>query len=139
MQKEPKYMWREEDGAAICIIYYKDTSFCGTAECAPQDRDFLSQRTGEHIAYLRAYIDFLKYIRDYEKKPYLDALTHLYGTMQHSSHFNPKSYESRRLKKEIKNAQDELEITKELIDMTRTELREYINDKDAFYIKQRKK
>lgn len=139
MNKEPKYMWNEEHGTAICIIYYKDTSFCGTADCHPTDKDFQSERTGEHIAYMRAYLDYLKYVRDNEEKPRLNTLNHLYGTMKHSTHFNPDSYEARRLQKEILNAQTDLDTIRDMIDACKTDLQKYINEKDEFYKKLRAK
>lgn len=137
MIKEPKYMWDEEHGTAICIIYYKDKSFCGTADCHPTDKDFQSERTGEHIAYMRAYLDYLKYVRDNEEKPRLLALTHLYGTMKHSSYFNQDSYEANRIRKEIKNAQIDLDTVRDLIDMYKKDLKQYIDEKDNFYQKMR--
>lgn len=139
MAKEPKYTWNEEQGIARCVIYYKNTKFCGVADCHPNDEDFKSERTGQHIAYMRAYIDYLKYVRDYEERPRLNALKHLYGTMKHSSHFNPDSYEARRLMKEIKNAQVDFDTVSDLIDMYRKDLATYIEEKDAFYAKMRTK
>lgn len=139
MKKEPYFMWNEECGRAVCTIYYKDKTFCGSAECSDVDRDFMSERTGTHIAYIRAYIDYLKYVRDCEQVPRIDALTHYYGTMKHSNSFNEKSYEAKRLFKEIQNAEEDLNAIRELISINRKDLQLYLSEKDKFYKNQRAK
>lgn len=138
-KKEPKFAWDEEHGFTICTIYYKGLTFTGIAECHEKDRDFISQRTGEHIAYTRAYIDYLKYIYTYELKPKLEALNHLRGTMAHSKNYYPNGYMGKRLKKEIQNIETDIETIKDLIEIQKADLKLYIDEKDKFYNSQRKK
>ena len=76
---------------------------------------------------MRASIDILKQIKKYEVKPGLAALRHLYGTMKESKHYNPDSYEARRLMKEIKNYEKEVASINEQIDVTKQYLKDYIN------------
>lgn len=138
-KKEPKFTWHEDQGLTICVIYYKNLKFTGIAECHEKDRDFISQRTGEHIAYTRAYIDYLKHIYNYELKPKKEALNHLLGTMAHSKNYYPNTYANQRLNKEIQNLEIDIETIKDLIAMQKADLKLYIDEKDKFYSSQRKK
>ena len=97
----------------------------------------MSEKTGMEIAYCRATIDYLKYVRDMELKPALKALKQLYYTMKHSTHFNPKSYENSKLQRHIRMYEFDLETINELIVDERKNLKDYINKKDEFYKKTR--
>ena len=57
--------------------------------------------------------------------------------MKHSSYFNQDSYEANRIRKEIKNAQTDLDTVRDLIDMYKKDLKQYIDEKDNFYQKMR--
>ena len=137
MKQEPIFNWDPEEGVASCIIKYKNQTFCGVAMCHEEDKDMMSEKTGMEIAYRRATIDYLKYVRDMELKPALKALTHLYYTMKHSTHFNPKSYENSKLQRHIRMYEFDLETINELIVNERKNLKDYIDKKDEFYKKTR--
>lgn len=137
MKQEPIFNWDPEKGVASCIIKYKNQTFCGVAMCHEEDKDMMSEKTGMEIAYRRATIDYLKYVRDMELKPALKALKQLYYTMKHSTHFNPKSYENSKLQRHIRMYEFDLETINEIIIDERKNLKDYIDKKDEFYKKTR--
>ena len=137
MKQEPIFNWDPEEGVASCIIKYKNQTFCGVAMCHKEDQDMMSEKTGMEIAYRRATIDYLKYVRDMELKPALKALKQLYYTMKHSTHFNPESYENSKLQRHIRMYEFDLETINELIVNERKNLKDYIDKKDEFYKKTR--
>lgn len=137
MKTEPMFSWDPDEGVATCILKYKNQTFCGVAACHEEDKDMMSEKTGAEIAYRRATIDYLKYIRDMELKPALKALKQLYYTMKHSTHFNPKSYENSKLQRHIRMYEFDLETINEMIVDGRKNLKEYIDKKDEFYKKTR--
>lgn len=137
MKQEPIFNWDPEEGVASCIIKYKNQTFCGVAMCYEEDKDMMSEKTGMEIAYRRATIDYLKYVRDMELKPALKALKQLYYTMKHSTHFNPKSYENSKLQRHIRMYEFDLETINEIIIDERKNLKDYIDKKDEFYKKTR--
>lgn len=137
MKQEPILNWDPEEGVASCIIKYKNQTFCGVAMCHEEDKDMMSEKTGMEIAYRRATIDYLKYVRDMELKPALKALKQLYYTMKHSTHFNPKSYENSKLQRHIRMYEFDLETINEIIIDERKNLKDYIDKKDEFYKKTR--
>lgn len=127
------YSWNDETGEATCTIFYKGQKFCGIANCAPEDMDMKSEKTGTFIAETRAYINYLKYKRNVEIKNELNGLRQLYYTMKHSSHFCPKSYETRMLMRQIDIREQDLITLKELINIEMSTLTTYIIKKDKFY------
>ena len=132
--------WAPEHGVARCVLNYKSrrgTIFqgIGIAECHPDDTEFMSALTGGLIAEYRAEIDLLKKINNYEIKPSIAALKHVYCTMRHSSRYNEKSYEAVRIKKELAHLLDELEENDNSIAELRENLNKYIKHKEEFYQK----
>lgn len=103
------------------------------AECAEQDRDVISERTGMHIAEMRAQINLLQNYKNHELYPELKAYKHLLGTMIKSPRYNPKSYEAKRLNREIFNVKKTLKEINEAIDIAKKQLYEYINTKEILY------
>ena len=90
--------WDESHGIARCILNYTTSAGIslqgiGIAECHPDDYPYISKLTGGIIAEYRAEIDLLKKINNYEIKPGIAALKHVYCTMRHSKRYNEKSYE----------------------------------------------
>lgn len=139
MSKLPEFMWNEETGTCTCGIYLDDfLQGFGIAECADQDRDVMSQRTGEHIAELRAQINLLQNYKNRELHPGLKALKHLKSTMINSKSYNPDSYESKRLNVEIKNFQKDILDIQAAIESLKQDLYEYINLKEEIYQRQRR-
>lgn len=134
--------WDKDSGVSTCTLRYRssnDVDFLGNgvAICHPNDQDFKTELTGAIIAEYRAEIDICRKIRDYELRPGLMALNHVLGTMTKSKHFNPKSYEAKRLIKEINRYKKEIEDTNDLIAELQLNLKAYIDGKDAIYRERR--
>lgn len=127
------------DGDAICTIQYKNQTFIGKAVCHPDDLDFESERTGLFIAETRAIIQGLRFQRECEIKPALNVLYHLYGNMATSKNFNPKSYEAKMIRSQIKVLENDLAAINADLANERKNLKEYIDKKDILYKKLRAK
>lgn len=133
MKNTPYIEWDDQHKVATCILYYKNKVFYGMATCHPDDMDFANEKTGEHIAYLRAMIEALIWERDCEIKPALAGLKQAFYSMNRSKKFNEKSYEAKMLYHQILIKQDDLEQIKLLIDKYKLELHDFIAKKDIFY------
>lgn len=130
------FNWDENTGIASCLITdNKDNTFFGISKCHPEDRDMMNEYTGYNIAYNRALLKALRFHRDNELLLRYKTLKQFYYTINHSQQFNKNSYETKMLKRQIQLAQDDLNSIKELINETKTELLNYIHDKDKFYNK----
>lgn len=136
----PIYTWYEETGTAICkITDEQGRDFIGTAVTHELDKDFQSEKTGMTIAATRAAIKYLQSVRKDILRPQLAALKQLYYSMNRSKHFNPKSYEARMLYRQIKIKEEDIHSVNLEIDRYKTFLRQYINEKEEFYIATRKR
>ena len=125
MKRQPLFDWDPETGIATCIIFDKnDQTYVGMAQCHPDDID---------IALERAAIYGLQSIRKNELKPELASLKQLYYSMNRSKYFNPKSYEARTLKRQIKIKEEDIRSITNEIYLRKERLREFINNKDSFY------
>lgn len=124
--------WDEESKCATCIIQDKNQTFYGLATCHPDDEDMMNKNTGLEIATRRAEIKYYKFQRN-TLKIKLSSLNQLYNSIKNSQKFNPKSYESRMLKRQIFILNSELDIIKEIIANLQENLTTYINLKDEFY------
>lgn len=100
--------YKYNKGSAVYTIRYNNIIFTGRATCHPEDMDFESARVGLTIAEARANTEVLRHIREYELKPQLKILNHLYANMKTSKHYNPKSYEAKMLRSQIRALEKEL-------------------------------
>lgn len=131
MGKQPEFTYDETSGITSCAIVLDDfLQGFGIAECADEDRDVMSARTGRQIAELRAQINLLQNYKNRELHPGLKALLHLKGTMVNSKKYNPKSYEAKRLEKEIKHFQEDIKDISAAIEVQKEILQDYIKAKD---------
>ena len=137
MKRGPFFEWDEETGTATCILVDGENIFVGTATCAPEDRDMISEKTGMHIATYRAKIDYMRHVRDNILKPRLAALKQLYYSINQSKHFNENAYETKMLCRQIYLTNSDLDIVKEEIALTKQELKLYLAEKSNFYKKVR--
>ena len=128
--KKPLYKWDENTGVAWCTLFYKNYEFTGIANCHPDDKDMKSKLTGQTIAEYRATLKYLRFIRDCELQSQLKSLKQLYYSMNHSKHFNPKSYEAKMLYRQINHLTEDLKENKYLIDLTKSELKVYLTTKE---------
>lgn len=133
MAREPQFNWDPESGVAICALTDGYNMFIGTAACAEEDIDMMSEKTGCQIALWRAEIKYYTHIRDNELKPALKALKHVYYTMNRSKHFNSKSYENIMLWRQIRQKENDLATINYMIADQKKQLKEYIDEKDKFY------
>lgn len=139
MTKQPTFQWDPSTGQAVCVLEYKNEIFVGTAKCDPVDFDMISEKTGLYIAEQRASIQFYQHIKNNEIKPQLQVLNHLCSTMWNSKNLNQKSYEFKRILKEINNLENDLITINNVIADTKETLKTYIDEKDSFYKKIREK
>ena len=128
--KEPKFIWHEKTGIAICTINDK---FIGMAYCHEDDTDMKSEKVGCEIAYNRALIKSLKYEKNNVIIPSLRALRQLYYSMIQSKRFNPKSYEANMLKRQIENWEFDLKAIENAIESVQEYIQYYIKTKDELY------
>lgn len=130
---EPTFEWVEELGQTTCVIEDKQGHiFIGTATCHDDDQDMKSRRTGEEIAYRRARIEQMRYIRENVKLE-LQTLNQLYYSMKHSTRFNPNSYENKMLQRQIRGKTFDLDTIKEMLATERENLKNMLQEKDKFY------
>ena len=134
MTHQPNFTWDETSGICGCSIFIDDFLHgFGIAQCADQDRDVISEKTGMHIAEMRAQINLLQNYKNNELHPELKAYKHLLGTMINSKRYNPKSYEAKRLNREIKNVEKAMREINIAIEATKAQLYNYINGKERMY------
>jgi hypothetical protein len=139
--KDMWFDWNEEEKTAKCMIRHEKNGpiFVGEAFCHEDDYDMVSPRTGQEIAYRRAKIKQLQHVKNYEIKPQLFALRHLYSCMNRSARFNPESYENTMLQRQIRLLEFDLTTANEMIKYERESLKAFIDNKDRMYKHIRKK
>lgn len=133
-----RFSWDPDGGTAACELVYKGRIFKGEAHCHFDDYDFQSERTGCFIAECRAELAMLKYRKNCELKPALQALKHTYGLLVQSSKYNPDSHESKTLYKQIQLTNfDLITVSNEITTLTQN-LKTYIDGKEKLYQRLRK-
>ena len=135
--KRPIFSWDPEEGTALCIIQDKEKTYYGIANCSPEDRDMMSEKTGCFIAEKRAYIMALQDFRD-KLRIELRALKRFYYSINTSKYFDSKSYEVRRLISHIEMTKKDIEDTKKVLEYEKQQLKDYLKDKEIFYKKIRR-
>ena len=128
------FNWDEETRTATCTIDDPRRGvFVGIATCHPDDADMCSKLTGQEIALNRASIKLLVYVRDSEIKPGLQALKNYLYSINKSKEFNKKHYATKILYHNIKQYEEELSFTNELIEKHREALRSFIDEHEKFF------
>lgn len=127
-----KTSFEYDNGQALCVIEYKDHYFVGQAHCHPDDEDFMSEKTGSFIAESRAHQKYLKFVKNCEILPKLEALNHLKSTLTVQGGSKP-DYFRRRLESEIKNLEEDLAMCKRALANEEQYLHGYIKEKDKLY------
>ena len=130
--KNLEFIFDEENGTTCCEMLYDNQAFYGCAICAPEDMDMLNKKTGQEIAFNRAYIEILKHERD-TLKTELNGLKSLYYSIKHSKKYNPKSYEAYMLRRQMRMREGDIIQIKEDIQTTKDYINKYIEEKDKFY------
>lgn len=129
--KQPSF---EHNGTVtIAHLYYKDKIFSGQASCAPEDMEFMNDRTGENIAIMRAEIEYLKFVRDCELIPQLEALKELHYSFNGNKNYSENSLEARRIRKHMYMKEADLVSVRLMLAAKRQELKDYFAAKDKSY------
>lgn len=126
-------------GLATYIINYKGQQFIGQASCHPEDMDMESDRVGLTIAEARATIKLHRFIRDFEIKPQLKILRHLYSNIKNNKRYNPKNRETKMMYNQIRALEKELVVINNDIADEKKFLKDYIDGKDKLYKRLRAK
>ena len=134
MTRQPQFCFNPEEGSSLCIIATKNKTYVGTAQCAKEDRDMMSEKTGCEIAYHRAIIHSLE-DHIFELKNELMGLHKYYYTVNQSKYFDANSYMAQMLKRQMEQREDDIRMTKELLAQEKSYLKQYIADKGEFYTK----
>ena len=129
---------RNTDGMTRCDMYYDGQYFTGHAKCLPEDMDMLSERTGCTISEIKANIKRLKYMRT-KMREELKPLTLFESRLKCCKEYNHKSFEARRLRKEIWLYKTEIQEITNAINDEEAYLKKYIAEKDNLYTKIRAK
>lgn len=130
------FTYDKETGVTTCtLIDTKNHTYVGKARCHPDDTDMKNEMTGSEIAYRRAYIKFLKHVRDTEIVPQLDILKHMYSCMEQAASFNPKDNNARLMQRAIENYSAGATAIREYIRDERDSLHEYMVEKGKLYRK----
>lgn len=134
MDKHTKFIYSPDGHITICERRIHNQVFTGVSKCHPADYDFESKLVGEHYAYMRAMIKEIAARRD-AKREELRALKHLYNILEQNDKVNKESIECYTIRRQIKNIEEEIEDLRELIRITKLELRATIIAKDTYYKK----
>lgn len=134
MDKHTKFSYSPDGHITVCERRIHNQVFRGVAKCHPADWDFESKLVGEHYAYMRSMIQEIAARRD-AKREELKALKHLYNILEQNPKVSRESVECYTIRRQIKVIEEEIEDLRELIKMTKTELRASIIAKDTYYKK----
>lgn len=134
--KNMAFIFDEENGTTVCEMKYDNNYFYGEAVCANEDMDMLNKKTGQEIAFHRACIDVMKYEKNKLRIEY-NGLKSAYYSMKHSKKFNPKSYEAIMLRRQMNMRENDISQLKVDIKTEKQYIKNYIEEKDAFYKKMR--
>ena len=128
------FAYDEENGITTCTLQdTKHNTYIGEARCHPDDADMKNKMTASEIAYRRAYIKFLKHMRDTEFVPQLSVLKHMYSCMEQAADFNPKDNNIRLMKRAIDNYNAAVDMIRAAIRDERNDLHTYMTDKAKLY------
>lgn len=126
--------WIDDMGIAICTITTSNgDKVTGYAECSEQDLDMISEKVGCTIAEKRAYMSYLRYVRDMQLKPELKALKKFYNVINQSKYYNSEDYSNQMLLRTISRLEADLQELKGELAAAKKDLSTYIQDKETFY------
>ena len=131
--KDFEFIYDEDNGITTCQMKYDNKYFTGTTVCCPEDRDMMSKKVGQEIAFHRAIIKVLQYEK-MRLSHELAGLKSLYYSIKHSKKFNSKSYEVQMLRRQMRMRENDIEQLKVDIKTTKQYIRNYIEQKDLFHI-----
>ena len=133
-----EYQYNEHSGNSYFYIEYNGLSMCGQAKCHPDDTDMMSERTGSTLAEIKANIKRLRYMRN-KVRENMRPLELFESRLKCCKNYNSKSFEARRLRKEIWLYKDKIQEITNAINDEEAYLKKYIAEKDNLYVKIRAK
>ena len=131
-----KFSYDPETHTTTCKRLIHNKAYIGQARCHPNDYEFESKLVGEHYAYTRSMVQELCENRD-ALVAELKALRHLYNILEQNPRVHYDSIECYTIRRQMKLLERDIDDTKQLIRVTKKDLREMIAAKDAFYDKVR--
>lgn len=131
-----KFSYDPETHTTTCKRLIHNKAYIGQARCHPNDYEFESKLVGEHYAYTRSMVQELCENRD-ALVAELKALRHLYNILEQNPRVHYDSIECYTIRRQIKLLERDIDDIKQLIRVTKKDLREMIAAKDAFYDKVR--
>lgn len=135
--KDLTFMYNNS-GYTTCELQYDGKTFIGRANCLDQDMDFWSENVGCFIAEMKAKIKMMRYMRSETRKK-LKVLTDFQKRLECCKDYNSKSFEAKRLIKEIYYYKTEIETITNAIQDAESYLKDYIEGKERVYQKLRAK
>ena len=133
LKSDVNFAYDEQSGITTCTLTdTKNRTYVGTARCHPEDKDMQNRLTGQEIAYRRAYLTYLKYLRDINL-PKLEVLRHTYSCMEQAFDFDPKDNNARLMRRAISDYAAGVDMLREAIKDERNALHTYMVDKAAMY------
>lgn len=128
--------WDEEKGLAVAKVIdtTHDEVFIGTAICSEEDSDMKSQLTGQEIAYRRAYIEYLKYLKHYYKIQY-KTLRDFQKNVENCKYYNPEFQIESLLSKNVRQLKNTLATVTAHVKVEQKSLQAYIEAKAKIYQK----
>lgn len=126
-----------DDNAYYCAIKYEGKQFIGSAFCHEDDYDFKSEKTGFHIAELRANIELCKYLRDESLNKY-KIFKGIYHNLKQNENVDLLGIEMKYIIRQMNAAYTDLMEARAEIKTLRKDLNYYIVTKDKLYKKLRR-
>ena len=126
----PKYEWDADYGFAVCTLLIDGVEISGSAHCAKEDRDFMSEKIGMELAEKRAIINGMKYTVKYNLLPQIKVLKQIIQQIESSKKFNPRDYEYKMIRRQLKIKESDIVEFKRQINDIEAYLKSYIRIKD---------
>jgi hypothetical protein len=126
----PKYTWDAHYGFAECTILVDGMEISGSAYCAKEDREFMSEKVGMELAEKRAIINGMKYTVKYNLLPQIKVLKQVLQQIESSKKFNPQNYEYKMIRRQLKIKEADMAEFKRQIADLEAYIKSYIRIKD---------
>lgn len=133
-----KFSYDTDKHLTTCTRNVHNKIYIGYSQCHPHDYDFESKLVGQHYAYTRSMIREMCAIRD-DYKVQLKMLKHVYNIYEQNESIDLDSTECMVMRRQMRLLERDIQEMKELIAMTRKDLRTTMLEKDKLYDKLRAK
>lgn len=133
-----KFSYDADKHLTTCTRNIHNKLYIGHSQCHPHDYDFESKLVGEHYAYIRSMIHEMCAMRD-NYKIQLKMLKHVYNIYEQNANIDLDSTECMVIRRQMRLLERDIQEMKDLISMTRKDLRTTMLEKDKLYDKLRAK